>query len=214
MIGPVEKAMRRFRRRRMQQFAWRLGVTDSTRILDVGGTPMNWRLIDARPRVTLANMPGACEPHEAPEFDWLFADGCRLPFRDGAFDIVFSNSVIEHVGTPDQQRAFANEVRRVGQCYWVQTPNWWYPVEPHLWTPFLHYLPRAWQPPIVRRGAVWGVIERPSEERRRFYVEHYLRDIRLLAAPRMRQLFPDGELLRERHIGLTKSLVMFKARVS
>ena len=114
MIRALEQTMRQFRRRRMQQFAALFGVSGTTRILDVGGTPMNWRLVDARPRITLANMPGACEPHLAPEFDWLFADGCRLPFRDGAFDIVFSNSVIEHVGSPDQQRTFAEEIRRVG----------------------------------------------------------------------------------------------------
>jgi hypothetical protein len=201
--------MRRFRQRRMRQFASVFGITEATRILDVGGTPMNWRLLDVRPRVTLLNMPRAGE-HAAPGFEAVSADGCQLPFRDRSFEIVFSNSVIEHVGSPSRQRRFADEIRRVGQRYWVQTPNRWFPVEPHLLTPFLHFLPGALQQRIARRWTLWGALERPSEDRRAFYIEHYLNDIRLFDASELARLFPDGRLLRERHLGMTKSLVMLK----
>lgn len=207
MMRPLEIAMRWFRRRRMRQFIQMFGVTTATRILDVGGTLLIWRLLDERPRVTLANMPGTLET-DLPGFDWVSADGCRLPFADGAFDIVFSNSVIEHVGSPQKQKEFADEIRRVGKRYWVQTPNRWYPIEPHLLTPFLHFLPRRWQAAIVRRWTLWQTVQRPTEHARAWYVEHYLRDIRLLTAPEMKQLFPDGIMLRERHLGMTKSIVM------
>ena len=118
----------------MREFVARFGVSEETRILDVGGTPANWLLTDVRPRVTLLNMPRGQERDEA-SFTFVSGDGCQLPFRDQSFEIVFSNSVIEHVGTPDQQRRFAHEIQRVGRRYWVQTPNRRFPVEPHLLTP-------------------------------------------------------------------------------
>lgn len=195
----------------MRQFSERLGIGRETRVLDVGGTPANWLLLDEGPRVTLLNMPRANEP--CPEgFDWVSGDGCALPFRDGAFDVVFSNSVIEHVGSAERQRQFASECRRVGRAYWVQTPNRGAPVEPHLLMPFLHWLPRRWQERIIRRWTLWEALEKPSPDRRQFYLEHYLRDIRLLSARQMRALFPDAVILRERVLGWTKSLVAVSRR--
>jgi SAM-dependent methyltransferase len=198
--------MRRFRQRRMREFAALFKITEATRILDVGGTPANWHLLAVRPRVTLLNMPRARE--EAwPGFELVAGDGCCLPFANQSFDIVFSNSVIEHVGAPEAQARFAAEVQRVGRRYWVQTPDRAFPLEPHLLTPFLHYLPRSWQAPVARRWTVWDAVERPSVDRRAFYIEHYLKDIRLLGAAEMVVLFPGARIRRERTLGLSKSLI-------
>lgn len=196
----------------MRRFARTFGVTAETRILDVGGTPFNWSLLDVQPRVTIVNMPRAREAFDA-QFQSVFADGRALPFPDRSFDIVFSNSVIEHVGNPENQRQFANEIARVGQAYWVQTPNRRFPVEPHLLTPFLHFLPAALQRRIARKFTVWALIERPTPDRWEFYIEHYLRDIRLLNAGDLRRLFPDAEIVRERLGGWTKSLIAVQTAV-
>jgi hypothetical protein len=190
----------------MRRFARDFGVTSETRILDVGGTPFNWLLLDVRPRITIVNMPRAREAFDE-HFTSVFADGRALPFADHSFDIVFSNSVIEHVGDGESQRQFAEEITRVGRAYWVQTPNRMFPVEPHLLTPLLHFLPPAWQRRIARKFTVWALIERPSPDRWEFYIEHYLRDIRLLDAGDMRRLFPGAEIVRERLGGLTKALI-------
>jgi Methyltransferase domain len=190
----------------MRRFARTFGVTGETRILDVGGTPFNWSLLGVQPRVTIVNMPRAREAFDT-QFQSVFADGRALPFRDRSFDIVFSNSVIEHVGDAESQRHFASEIARVGQSYWVQTPNRWFPVEPHLLTPFLHFLPAALQRRVARKFTVWALIERPTPDRREFYIEHYLRDIRLLDAADLRRLFPGAKIVRERLGGLTKSLI-------
>jgi hypothetical protein len=85
-------------------------------------------------------------------------------------------------------------------------------VEPHLLTPLIHFLPRRWQRPIVRRFTVWQWMERPSEDRRAFYVEHYLNDIRLLSHDDMARLFPDATVIRERWLGWTKSLIAVRTR--
>jgi hypothetical protein len=198
--------MRRFRARRMRAFVIRFGVTEETRILDVGGTPANWLLAGVRPRVTLLNMPRGQERGED-GFAFISGDGCCLPFRDQSFEIVFSNSVIEHVGTRDQQRQFAAEIQRVGKRYWVQTPNRWFPVEPHLLTPLVHWLPRNLQRLCVTKWTLWDWVERPSPDRREFYIRHYLKDIRLLSAPELAALFPGAKILRERSLGWTKSLI-------
>jgi len=64
-----------------------------------------------------------------------------LPFDDGSFDLVFSNAVIEHAGSREQQRAFLDELLRVGKRAFVTTPNRRHPIEFHTVTPLLHYLP-------------------------------------------------------------------------
>ncbi|HLK17471.1 MAG TPA: methyltransferase domain-containing protein [Bryobacteraceae bacterium] len=203
--------MRRFRARRMREFVARFGVSSETRILDVGGTPANWMLTDVRPRVTLLNMPRGQERDES-GFTFVSGDGCQLPFADQSFEIVFSNSVIEHVGARAMQRRFAEEVRRVGKRYWVQTPNYWFPLEPHLLTPFVHWLPKDIQRSWVTRWTVWDLVERPSLDRREFYIRHFLEDIRLLSASELAELFPDADIVRERSLGLTKSLIACSAR--
>ena len=199
---------RHFRRRRMQRFASEFAITAATRILDIGGTPDCWALLEERPIVTLLNTPRA-RSDLAGAAHWVAGDGRCLPFRDGAFDVVFSNSVIEHVGDRQSQQRFAGEVARVGRGFWVQTPNRWFPVEQHLFTPFIHWLPKGWQRSLVP-WCVWRWVVPVTPDRRRFYLEHYLTDVRLLAPSELRALFPGARMIRERLCGLTKSLVAIK----
>jgi ubiquinone/menaquinone biosynthesis C-methylase UbiE len=194
----------------MRRFADELGITAETRVLDVGGAPETWDMLAVRPRVTLLNTPRT-KGELAGAASWVAGDGRALPFRDGAFDVVFSNSVIEHVGDDASQRRFAGEVARVGRAYWVQTPNRWFPVEQHLLTPVVHWLPKAWQRVLVPRFTVWAALVRPSPDRRAFYVAHYLDDVRLLSASEFAALFPGARLIRERFCGWTKSLVAVRA---
>jgi hypothetical protein len=193
----------------MQRFARELHITAETRVLDVGGTPETWDMLAVRPRVTLLNTPRT-RTELAAASCWVAGDGRALPFRDAAFDVVFSNSVIEHVGDADSQRRFAREVARVGRAYWVQTPNRWFPVEQHLLTPLVHWLPKRWQRWIVPRFTVWSALVRPAPDRREFYVAHYLEDVRLLGASEFAALFPGARLIRERVCGWTKSLVAMR----
>jgi hypothetical protein len=123
---------------------------------------------------------------------------------------VFSNSVIEHVGDVESQRRFASEVMRVGRAWWVQTPNRRFPVEQHLLTPLIHWMPKGVQRAIVPRWTVWAMLVRPSPDRREFYLRHYLDDVRLLTAAELRALFPGARVIRERFLGWTKSLVVIK----
>jgi SAM-dependent methyltransferase len=212
LSGVIQTAQKSFRMRRMRRFATAFPLTGHKRILDVGGTPEIWGLLSGAPSVVLLNMPraGSGQRSTAAGLEYVHGDGCHLPFGDGSFDIVFSNSVIEHVGGPESQARFAHEIRRTGRGYWVQTPNRYFPVEMHLLTPLVHLLPAEWRAFIVRRFTVWQWIQRPAAEEKRFYIEHFVSDIRLLSAGRMQQLFPDAVILRERFFVFTKSLIAYR----
>src|SRR5690349_15851457 len=121
----------RFRTRRMQRFAERFQPHSATRIIDVGGYSSNWLLLRAALPVVLVNPDRAeWDDRSEPRFTKVQADGRRLPFRDGSFDIAYSNSVIEHVGEWEDQVAFAAELRRVAPHYFVETPNKRFLLEP------------------------------------------------------------------------------------
>lgn len=202
----VSRISQYFRRRRMRRFCEWMGVTARTRILDVGGSPDTWALLPVKPKVTLLNIPMSITDRSS-VIEWVAGDGCQLPFADKAFDIVFSNSVIEHVGDPGRQQAFARETMRVGKRYFVQTPDRGFPVEQHLFVPLLHWLPRSWQRRIVHSFTVWEWLARPTPDQREFYLRHYLEDIALLSARELRVLFPEAQVGRERVLGLPKSLI-------
>jgi len=193
----------------MRLFERTFRITGRTRVLDVGGSPLIWQFASIRPRLTIVNV-GVVEPSPWP-IDFLVGDGRMLPFEDGAFDIVFCNSVIEHVGTHADQRRFAQEIARVGRQYWVQTPNRRFPVELHLMLPLVHFLPKSWQRRVVNRFTLWERLVRPSPQARAFYLEHFLNDLKLLDARQLKSFFPGATILAERVLGVPKSLIAFRA---
>ena len=137
------------------------------------------------------------EPKESvwltqPNVTFQLADGTCLPFSDRAFPVAFSNSVIAHV--PEHRwSAFAHEVARVADRYFVQTPNRWFPIEPCSLVPFVHFLPARWRRALNKRfTAEW--------------LSHG-HDCSHLTARQLRHLFPDAKIHRERVLGLTKSLI-------
>ncbi len=199
--------LRGFRRRRMRVFQRSFGDREATTILDVGGTPFNWGLIDAKSRITLLNLSVPPDVDALPpNISCVVGSGTRLDFEDESFDVGFSNSVIEHLSSWERQEAFAREIRRVGRSLWVQTPARRFFVEPHLMTPLVHYLPRRWQRRLLRNFTVWGWLVRPSQRA----VDRFLVETRLLDLGEMRRLFPDCEIRRERFLGLTKSYVAMR----
>jgi hypothetical protein len=188
----------------MRLFQKTFQISPQTRVLDVGGSASIWEYSTVRPHLTILNFPSAIQPSSAAA-DWVAGDGRMLPFEDAAFDIVFSNSVIEHVGDEAGQRAFAQELARVARHYWVQTPNRGFPVETHMMLPFIHYLPRGWQRQIVERFTLWQLLVRPSEEQRLYYIHHFLDELKLLDKRDLQRLFPEATILSEHFLGLVKS---------
>jgi SAM-dependent methyltransferase len=142
-----------------------------------------------------------------PRFQYVKGDGRRLAFADGSFDLAFANSVIEHVGTLEDQRRFAHEMLRVGRRLYCQTPNRWFPVEFHYLGLFVHWLPRNWFTYFVhRRLTLRGVLGKPTRQQ-----SLELRsEIRLLSRRELATLFPGCEIKSERVLGWTKSFVVWR----
>lgn len=197
--------LRYFRSKRMKNFLQRFELTAETRVLDIGGSLFNWLLIPNRPQLVVLNL-SISRDKRLKNVTWLVADGCYLPFKDSVFDVVYSNSVIEHLENVQNQRLFAAECRRVGLRYYVQTPNKWFPIDPHLIAPFIHWLPWWIQKRLLRNFTVRGWITRPTEQES----DDFLRGIRLLGPKELRHLFPDSEIWNERVLGFSKSLIAVK----
>lgn len=139
----------RARARRHERFRALTGAgAEAFRIVDVGCGALGLRALEPDLDVTgvdLVERPGYPGP-------FVRADATvELPFADGTFDLAYSSSVIEHVA-PARRAAFASEVRRVARGWWVQTPAWSFPVEPHALLPFAHWLPPAVRRPYWRLG--------------------------------------------------------------
>ena len=191
---------RYFRGRRFRHLAAAFGLAEDSTVLDIGGAAYYWNFFAVVPRVVIVNLQ---KPEAADRrFQWVVADARRLPFRDRAFDLAFANSVVEHIPGQENRAAFARETERVGRGYYVQTPYRWFPVEPHLYTPLIHYLPKSRQRPLLRNFTVWGILQRPTAEG----CDDFLRDIDLLTTRQLRALFPHASIWKERVFGLLKSI--------
>lgn len=186
----------------------------SVSILDVGGRETYWKSIDSeflkkhRVKITILNLPCELVGEECELFSYAVGDACNLAeYQNHAFDIVHSNSVIEHVGDWGKVKAFAREVNRVAPNLFVQTPYYWFPVEPHFLKPIHHWLPK----PL--RVSMWMRFQMGQRSKakdiddamHKFDEEPYLLDKRMFGF-----LFPDCKILKERFMFFTKSMVAFR----
>lgn len=191
----------------MQKFENLFNIFDLTTILDVGGTTYNWRFINSQPKITIVNISPLRDWDDHKEqFIFVIVDGTALSFKDRSFDIAYSNSVIEHLGTWENQEKFAQEIGRVGKAYYVQTPAKEFLFEPHLLTPFIHWLPKNFQSRLLRNFTLWGIITRPSHE----YIDQFLNETRMLTFHEFQSLFQDAEIIREKFLFFTKSYIAVK----
>ena len=191
----------RSRRRKLALFLEVMGPTPATTVLDVGVDEVSLgdaggqsgctthNLLEERypwpERLTALGLhDGARFRERYPQIAYVQGDACALPFADGAFDVVYSNAVIEHVGGRERQEAFVREALRVGRRVFVTTPNRWFPIEVHTRLPLVHWLPEG---PAGRAYDLAG--------------KSWARENRLLGPSDLRVLFPGPVEIR--NLGLT-----------
>ena len=185
----LEPVSAKVRFRRMARCKEVMAVRTGLRVLDLGGQPAIWDGIEDPLDITCVNLPGvALTDHPTHHrIDYVEGDACSLPhYGPGDFDLIFSNSVIEHVGDGARRAAFADEVRRLETPYWIQTPSRWFPLEAHCGMPFWWFYPR----PL-----------------RQFFCDRWRRELpewtdmvegtTVLSASELRRLFPNGQLAHE-----------------
>ncbi|MDV2996460.1 MAG: hypothetical protein N4J56_006114 [Chroococcidiopsis sp. SAG 2025] len=177
-------------------------------IIDIGGTSKFWEQcgwagVDNF-QITIVNLKmSECEHSN---IKVKIGDATNLvDYSDRSFDIAFSNSAIEHLFTFENQAAMAREVKRVGRTYWVQTPNYWFPIEPHFQFIGWQWLPTTVRVEILRRYACGRRGPYPDLEQARKNV----REIRLMTRQELCQLFPNANIWEERFCGLVKSCIVY-----
>lgn len=194
----------RFRQQRNEEFKRRFPDLAEMHVLDLGGTAVSWRVGDLRARsVTIVNL----DPAEVPDEPWMKTiqgDACEGGF--GKFDLVFSNSVIEHVGGHARRQQLAEVVQESAPSWWVQTPNRYFPVEPHWLFPCFQFLPFAARVAITQH---WNVGHNPALPDKS-EAAALVASTELISATEMRSYFPGSDIWSERVAGLPKSIVAVK----
>lgn len=203
--------MKKFRAKRLGRLVALFPELENYTVLDVGGTPMMWDLLEkrygVRPKtLVILNLESALVKTD--KYEMVAGNACDLQYGDDEFDLVFSNSVIEHVGLENIQ-SFASECRRVGKYHFIQTPNKWFPLELHLIAPLIHWLPRKiyrlLAPISLLRFSLWN----NSAE---FY--RIVDGTNLLDWKQMKLLFPESEIEAEIVLGMTKSIMVHNQPVT
>lgn len=210
----------RARQRRAELFHDVMSVESTDQILDLGASDCTHiAALGLDGTIYVADIDGAALADSAAKYGYTPVEippSGRLPFPDRYFDVVFCSSVIEHVTIPKEelhlvrttaefrerawkaQQDFAAEIRRIGKRYFVQTPYRYFLVESHTWLPGLvAVLPRQVQLRLI-------------DFTNRWWPKRTQADFNLLTVREFEQLFPDASILRERSMGMTKSLIAVK----
>jgi ubiquinone/menaquinone biosynthesis C-methylase UbiE len=183
-----------FQKRRFKNFA--SDYQSCKTILDVGGGYYTWEILGRSSGVTILNIRPT---KDTGGFTHVQGSACDIPFPDKSFDLAFSNSAIEHVGSEENQFKFASEMMRVGKRIYCQTPSRLFPVDPHLTAPFLHWLPNSWLTPrFLRYFTLNGWLLRKP----------YQYDVTWISKKKLKKMFPGCKITTERFLLMPKSFTV------
>jgi hypothetical protein len=172
-------------------------------IIDIGGTKIYWDLvankkflIENKCKISIINLPSGMKlPEDDEIFHYFEGDGCNLyNFSDKQFHIAHSNSVIEHVGDNINRKKFASEIKRVSEKFYIQTPNFWFPIEPHFVMLFFHWLPKAVRIKFVQYFEL-GWFPKAKDK---IQAKEFVDKCNLLSKKTLKKLFPCATLYKER----------------
>jgi Methyltransferase domain len=186
---------------------------DNLRIVDVGGRSQYWRRVgltflrEHRVKIDLVNLYASefeRDPAEEDIFGFVVGDACKLDIADKAYDLYHSNSVIEHVGQWGNMTAYAREARRVAVAHYVQTPNFWFPVDPHYpKLPMQQWLPHPLRARLMMALPLATAGRAKDLDTAYKFVDSSI----LLTTAQMRLLFPHSDIRFERLLGFRKSII-------
>lgn len=196
----------RFRQQRNEEFKRRFPDLADMRVLDLGGTAVSWRVLGLRPSsVTIVNLARDQGPYE-PWMNVVQADACAGGF--GQYDLVFSNSLMEHLGGHARRQQFADVIRESASSWWVQTPYRYFPIEPHWIFPGFQFLPFRLRVMVCQH---WNTLHTPARKDPGEAAAE-VASVELISATEMRTYFPTSEIWFERVAGIPKSLVAINAK--
>ena len=178
-------------------------------VLDLGGRILTWQRAPVRPKhVHVVNMQPPLHPGipEWAEFD--LGDACDLPahIAKRRYDLVFANSVIEHVGGHERRERFADSVHQLSDAHWVQTPYRYFPIEPHWMVPGMQFMPVTARAELARRWPLSYGRGKSRETAMRTVLR-----VELLDRTQFRYYFPDSLIRTETVLGVPKSLIAYRS---
>ena len=183
---------------------------DHFKILDIGGDIQYWKNIGWQHpacKIHLLNLYESKVPeNETHQFSSSVGNGLSLEYKKGEVDLIFSNSVIEHVGSYENQQIFAGELRRVSDKYIVQTPSIWFPLEPHSLIPLFQFLPHPIRALLIMTFNI-NYFPKAKTYKAAIKVSH---STLMFTHKRFKQLFPEAEIQVERFLGIPKSYTAIK----
>lgn len=187
-------------------------------IIDIGGSKTYWNiiptdfLIENKVHIALVNLPENTPLTENDNiFSFYIGDGCNLTnFADNSFHIAHSNSVIEHVGDESNRIKFAHEIKRVAEIYYLQTPNYWFPIEPHFVAPFFHWLPMQIRIKLISNFELGYFKKAKNNHEAREMID----SCKLILKSELKMLFPEATIYKERIAFFTKSFILIKNNVA
>ncbi len=178
-------------------------------ILDIGGTETYWNMMgfkDPQVHITLLNLHPQ-KVSDTTRFSSITGNATNLTaFSDNSVDMVYSNSVIEHLFTLEAQQMMANEIRRVAKSYFIQTPYRYFPIEPHWVFPFFQFMPRFIRIYLTRQFSLGHIPRIQNYEEAAKQVD----EVRLMTMKELKHIFPEASLYKESFAGFIKSVVMYK----
>jgi len=192
----------KMRRKRWQQLIAAFPELPDMHVLDIGGDARAWRTSGLRPaHVTLLNLTD--QDIAEPWMTAVVGDACEPLDKIPSADLVYSNSVIEHVGGHWRRERFASNVRSAAPHYWVQTPYRYFPIEPHFLFPGLQHLPKFLQSAAIVRWPLGNY--RPVRDVR--LATRSAMNIELLSITELSYYFFDGRIQKEIFLGVPKSII-------
>lgn len=194
-------------------------ASDPFHIIDLGGRPAYWDLVGSDfldeydIKILCVNYSESeltKTPHKSGRIDQMVGDARNLSrFADNSFDLVHSNSVIEHVGQFSDMEKFAKEVLRLSPCHYVQTPYFWFPIDPHYpRMPLLHWMPRSARLKFMRKVPLRPGGPYPDMHKAMLHMESSV----MLDRAQFRYLFPTSRHRFESFLGWPKSMIAERGR--
>ncbi len=198
----------RFRAKRFQFFLEKIEKFEKpVTILDVGGKVNFWenRGLAGNPnyKITIVNMQK--EKSKYDNIQCRIGDATNLKeYKTKSFEIVHSNSVIEHLYNYENQKKMANEVTRIGKKHIIQTPNKYFFIEPHYLFPFFQFLPNSIKYIVLTKTKLCRL-----KKWNKSFAQQYINEIRLLNLKEMKSLFPKSDIYYEKLLGMNKSFTIY-----
>jgi 2-polyprenyl-3-methyl-5-hydroxy-6-metoxy-1,4-benzoquinol methylase len=200
----------RFRKKRFKLFLELIkDLPKPVKILDIGGTENFWEQMGlaAGSDIDLLIINIEEQKVKDPKIKFIKADARDLSiFKDKEFDVIFSNSVIEHVGDLKDQMKMAKEILRIGKLFFIQTPNYYFPIEPHFLFPLFQFFPARLKAFLLMNFSL-GWFEKSKSKAHAMAI---IDSIHLLKKKELKLLFPKASIIKEKFLSFTKSFIVIK----